>query len=126
MGSKLVIVITAVVAVLFIIIDITQHGHFDPDHQRRSVIERVEAAGVRSLVGFDVRIDDRTAILSGKVDSDAERRQVTDLALGVPGFLTVYNDVHDDSIPEELLAALKDVQDADDTRGEFSYRIDPD
>jgi outer membrane protein OmpA-like peptidoglycan-associated protein len=125
MGSKLVIAITAIVAALFIIIDITQHGHFDPAHQQRMVIKRVEAAQVPSLDHFNVDVDDRTAIVSGNVDSDAERKQVTDLVLQVPGFLTVYNDLHNDSIDEQLLAHLKDVEDADDTRGEFSYRIGP-
>jgi len=126
MGSKLVIAVTAVIAALFIFIDITAHGHFDPARQARMVRERVDAAQIASLTDFNVDVEDRTAILSGKVDSDAEIKQITDLGLQVPGFLTVYNQVKNDSIPEDVLAKLKDVQDADDTRGEFSYRIGPD
>src|SRR5688572_348863 len=118
MGSKFVIAITVAVALIFILIDFTAHGHFSPAQRRRKVISNVESAEVPSLTNFDVTVEDRTAILHGSVDTDAERKQVTDLALGVPGFLTVYNDVRNDSIPEELLARLKAVQDADDTRGE--------
>ena len=126
MGSKLVIAVTAAIAVLFLIIDLTAHGHFDKARQRDKIIEAVNAAGITTLKDFDVVIDDRTAILKGSVDTDSDRRWVTDVALTVPGFLTIYNDVRNDAIPEEVLARLKAVQDADSTPGEFSYRIGPD
>lgn len=126
MGSKLIIAITALVALAFIIIDVVAHGHFSPAETRERVVNRVEAADIQTLNGFTVDVEDRTAILRGAVDTLEDRRRVTDEALRVPGLLTVYNDLKLDLIHEPLLAALKDQLDADGIPGAFQYRIGPD
>ncbi len=126
MGSKFIIAITAAVAALFILIDVVGHGHASPERTRKRVINRVEAATIETLTDFDVDVEDRTAIIRGKVDTAEERRRATDEALSVPGLLTVYNELRVDMIDEELLAALKKQLAVDGTPGEFAYRIGPD
>lgn len=126
MGSKLIIAITAIVALAFIIIDVVAHGHFSPSKTRSRVVDRVEAADIPTLTNFTVDVEDRTAILKGAVDTLEDRRRATDEALRVPGLLTVYNDLDLDLIHEPLLAALKDQLDADGVPGAFAYRIGPD
>ena len=126
MGSKLVIVLTVIASVFAIALDVARHGHFSPTQRRQVLLDHVNSANVTSLVEANAQVDDRTAILTGKVDSVADRAAMTRAALQVPGFLTVYNDVRVDAIDEQLLAELKKVEYADDTPGEFSYRIGPD
>jgi outer membrane protein OmpA-like peptidoglycan-associated protein len=141
MGSKFIVLLTGVVALVIILIDVTQHGHFDPVNRRERLEEAVAASNVPSLVhvregandddddryesGPTVLVEERTGILRGYVDSEAERAQATNAALHVPGFLTIYNELEVDSIREELLAELRRLTQSDDTPGEIDYRIDP-
>jgi outer membrane protein OmpA-like peptidoglycan-associated protein len=140
MGSKSVLFFTIVAAALIIAVDVTKHGHFDPANRRDRLEEAVSSANVPSLVranpaatgdadryetGAVVLVDERTGILRGYVDSEAERVQATKAALRVPGLLTVYNELRVDNIDEALLGEMRRLTQTDDTPGEFDYRIDP-
>ncbi len=81
MASKFIALLTGIVALVIILIDATRHGHFDPKHRRDSVLDHIEAESVPSLTNLDAKVEDRTAIISGYVDTEAERSQVTDAAL---------------------------------------------
>jgi outer membrane protein OmpA-like peptidoglycan-associated protein len=126
MGSKLIIALTVVAAVVFVIVDVFAHGHFSPNKTRERVLDRVQSSHIEHLDGFDVDIENRTAILRGNVDTQEERRQATDQALHVPGLLTVYNDLKVDKIEEPLLSALKKELEADGVPGAFDYRLGTD
>lgn len=127
MWSKIIAVLTALTALLVICIDAAFHGHHDPVGRRNAVLASVEAAGLPKghLLNPDVQVKGRTAVLLGAVDTEAERVQVTNAALEVPGFLTVYNDIRVDAIDPELLAKLEAQQAADGVPGEFDTTIDP-
>jgi outer membrane protein OmpA-like peptidoglycan-associated protein len=138
MGSKFVALLTGIIAALIILVDVTRHGHFDPVNRRERLERAVGSANVPSLVhadgegadrtysqGATVLVEERTGILRGSVDSEAERVQATRAALRVPGFLTIYNELDVDAIPEDLLAELRHLTQTDDTPGEFDYRVDP-
>lgn len=106
----------------------SQH-HQAGSHQSADIADNLaNAEGIDSLVELDVRIDGarRTAVISGKVDTETERQAVTDIALETRGLKTVFNAVQVDAIREELLIDLRQLTEDDPTVGDFNYRIHAD
>ena len=126
MASKFTAVLTAVLALVFFVADGAWHGHFSPVQRRARMRERIETEAVSSLTkDWDVQVKGRTAILTGAVDTEADRVRVTNAALKVPGFLTIWNQIKVDAIDQALLAALEAQQAADGVPGEFDASVDP-
>jgi outer membrane protein OmpA-like peptidoglycan-associated protein len=125
MGSKFVAVLTALFAVFAIAIDWGFHGHNDSVSLQRQMTRHIESEKVPTLIDLGVQVKSRTAVITGKVDTQAELAQLTRAALRTPGFLTVYNDVYVDAIDPELLAKLEAQQAADGMPGEFDASVDP-
>ncbi len=88
----------------------------------------MKADGLDSLTDLEIKVDGerRTALISGKVDTEAERQQLTDVALRTRGLLTVFSEVKVDAIAEELLIDLRQLTEDDPTVGDFNYRIHAD
>jgi outer membrane protein OmpA-like peptidoglycan-associated protein len=94
--------------------------------QIKADVETTE--GLETLTDLEVKIDGerRTALISGKVDTEAERRKLTEVALQTRGLKTVFSEVQVDAIREDLLIDLRQLTEDDPTIGDFNYRIHPD
>ena len=63
-----------------IVVDEGHHGHFSPEQRGKKLLENLKGAGIPTLVGAEAKVDDRTAIVSGSVDTAAERARATKAA----------------------------------------------
>ena len=125
--STLIKLLGVVAVAVVIILDLILHGHFDDGTMRDSITEAVSTESeAPSLANFQVKVNDRTAYVSGLVDTPVERHRITEAALRAPGILTLVNDFRVDLLLEELFKKLQDLMAADGTPGEFSYRVHDD
>jgi outer membrane protein OmpA-like peptidoglycan-associated protein len=126
MGSNFVKVLAVVVVALTVILDVTLHGHFDDGKIRNLITKNLQNEPIPTLTEVDVRVRDRTAYVSGLVDTPQERVRTTRAALEAPGILTLVNDVRVDLLLEILFQRLKSVMEASPGGGEFDYRVHAD
>ena len=124
--STLIKLVGVVIIALAVIGDLVFHGHFDDGAIAKSIHDSVSTAPIPTLTALDVKVNDRTAYVSGLVDTAPERHAATEAALRAPGILTLVNDFKVDLLLEDLFKRLKDLMAADGTPGEFNYRVHDD